>query len=167
MLNPWYFNFVERNDMQLEQLQEEKLLLKITGGSWKFSQGFKLWENMENILRQIASELVCTHSPLTFMHLPITLCWLVINVTILIQEFLCHTTWDGEGFWEVFCIRQVMQNPQVLGGGGGSDQECWVFWSLWVPTCCCYVHHNGKKDLINVLSLIIVKSVMVSYHLFT
>ena len=122
MLNPWYFNFVERNDMQLEQLQEEKLLLKITGGSWKFSQGFKLWENMENILHQIASELVCTHSPLTFMHLPITLCWVVINVTILIQEFLCHTTWDGEGFWEVFCIRQVMQNPQVLGGGGG-------FWS--------------------------------------
>ena len=122
MLNPWYFNFVERNDMQLQQLQEEKLLLKITGGSWKFSQGFKLWENMENILRQIASELVCTHSPLTFMHLPITHCWVVINVTILIQEFLCHTTWDGEGFWEVFCIRQVMQNPQVLGGGGG-------FWS--------------------------------------
>ena len=122
MLNPWYFNFVERNDMQLEQLQEEKLLLKITGGSWKFSQGFKLWENMENILHQIASELVCTHSPLTFMHLPITHCWVVINVTILIQEFLCHTTWDGEGFWEVFCIRQVMQNPQVLGGGGG-------FWS--------------------------------------
>ena len=118
MQNPWYFNFVERNDMQLEQLQEEKLLLKITGGSWKFSQGFKLWENMENILHQIASELVCTHSPLTFMHLPITHCWVVINVTILIQEFLCHTTWDGEGFWEVFCIRQVMQNPQVLGGGG-------------------------------------------------
>ena len=123
MLNPWYFNFVERNDMQLEQLQEEKLLLKITGGSWKFSQGFKLWENMENILHQIASELVCTHSPLTFMHLPIIHCWVVINVTILIQEFLCHTTWDGEGFWEVFCIRQVMQNPQVLGGGGGG------FWS--------------------------------------
>ena len=100
MQNPWNFNFVE-------------------GGSWKFSQGFKLWENMENILHQIASELVCTHSPLTFMHLPITHCWVVINVTILIQEFLCHTTWDGEGFWEVFCIRQVMQNPQVLGGGGG------------------------------------------------
>ena len=100
MQNPWNFNFVE-------------------GGSWKFSQGFKLWENMENILHQIASELVCTHSPLTFMHLPITLCWVVINMTILIQEFLCHTTWDGEGFWEVFCIRQVMQNPQVLGGGGG------------------------------------------------
>ena len=99
MQNPWNFNFVE-------------------GGSWKFSQGFKLWENMENILHQIASELVCTHSPLTFMHLPITHCWVVINVTILIQEFLCHTTWDGEGFWEVFCIRQVMQNPQVLGGGG-------------------------------------------------
>ena len=100
MQNPWNFNFVE-------------------GGSWKFSQGFKLWENMENILHQIASELVCTHSPLTFMHLPIIHCWVVINVTILIQEFLCHTTWDGEGFWEVFCIRQVMQNPQVLGGGGG------------------------------------------------
>ena len=123
MQNPWYFNFVERNDMQLEQLQEEKLLLKITGGSWKFSQGFKLWENyMENILHQIASELVCTHSSLTFMHFPITHCWVVINVTVLIQEFLCHTKWDGEGFWEVFCIRQVMQNPQVLGGGGG-------FWS--------------------------------------
>ena len=112
MQNPWNFNFVE-------------------GGSWKFSQGFKLWENMENILHQIASELVCTHSPLTFMHLPITHCWVVINVTILIQEFLCHTTWDGEGFWEVFCIRQVMQNPQVLGGGGGgSDQDPRP--SLWI-----------------------------------
>ena len=53
----------ENDDLLLKELQEEKSLSKIKGGSWKLSQGYKLWENMENILHQIASQLVCTHSP--------------------------------------------------------------------------------------------------------
>ena len=44
---PWYFNFVERNDMQLEELQEEKPLSKIKGDPENFHRGSKLWENME------------------------------------------------------------------------------------------------------------------------
>ena len=53
----------ENNDLLLKELREEKSLSKIKGGSWKLSQGYKLWEDMENILHQIASQLVCTHSP--------------------------------------------------------------------------------------------------------
>ena len=53
----------ENNDLLLKELQEEKPLLKIKGDPENFHRGSKLWENMENILHQIVSQLVCTHSP--------------------------------------------------------------------------------------------------------
>ena len=45
----------EKNDLQLKELQEEKPLLKIKGDPENFHRGSKLWENMEDILHQIAS----------------------------------------------------------------------------------------------------------------
>ena len=62
----------ENNDLLLKELQEEKPLSKIKGDPENFHMGPNnldpcetqlLWENMENILHQIASQLVCTHSP--------------------------------------------------------------------------------------------------------
>ena len=117
---------MERNDLHLEQLQEEKLLLKIKGDPDNFHRGSKLWENIENCLHQIASQLVCAHPPPppppTFIYLPITYCWVVICDHIDPRISVSYK-WDGEGFWEIFCVRQVVQNPQVLGGGGVSDMS--------------------------------------------
>ena len=110
---------MERNDLHLEQLQEEKLLLKIKGDPNNFHRGSKLWENIENFLHQIASQLVCAHPP-TFMYLPITYCWVVICDHIDTRISVSYK-WDGEGFWEIFCVKQVVQNPQVLRGGGSDN----------------------------------------------
>ena len=117
----------ENNDLLLKELQEEKSLSKIKGGSWKLSQGYKLWETMENILHQIASQLVCTHSPY-LRHLPITHCWVVICDHIDTRISVSYK-WVGEGFWEICWVRQVVQNPQVLVGGG-FDQDPRT--SLWI-----------------------------------
>ena len=56
------------------------------------------------------------------VYIPITYCWVVICDHIDTRISVSYK-WDGEGFWEIFCVRQVVQNPQVLGGGGVSDMS--------------------------------------------
>ena len=83
--------------------------------------------NCERTLKIVCTKLlpswfVRTPPPPTFMYLPITYCWVVICDHIDPRISVSYK-WDGEGFWEIFCVRQVVQNPQVLGGGGVSDMS--------------------------------------------
>ena len=76
--------------------------------------------NCERTWKMFCTKLLLSyfvHTPPTFRHLPISHCWVVICDHIDTRISVSYK-WDGEGFWEIFCVRQVVQNPQVLVGGG-------------------------------------------------
>ena len=87
---------------------------------------FKGGPNCERTLKIFCTKLLLSwfvRTTPTYMYIPITYCWVVICDHIDTRISVSYK-WDGEGFWEIFCVRQVVQNPQVLGGWGeGSDMS--------------------------------------------